>query len=78
MSKRLSYHKFNLLPLKQRWNLVCKSLEKLGYTFTDNPNKRDRQIKRALAEFQKNNGLPGNGTICEESFDLLNISDMEV
>lgn len=78
MSKRLSYHRFNLLPLKQRWNLVCKALEIKGYEFTDNPNKKDRQVKRALSEFQKSNGLPGNGTICEESFDLLDISDMEV
>ena len=78
MSKRLSYHKFCMLPLKQRWNIVCKALENTGYTFTDDPNKRDRQVKRALSEFQKNNGLPGNGTVCEESFDLLNISNMEV
>lgn len=78
MSKRLTYSKFQTLPVKYRWHIVEKALEINGYSFTTDRNKRERQVRRALAEFQRNNGLSGNNNICETTFELLNLSEIEV
>lgn len=75
MPKTLTYNRFQSFPVKHRWELIEKALIRDGYIFTDNSNKRDRQIKRSLSDFQRKTGLTGNGVVDEITFQYLNLSE---
>ena len=63
----LSYEKFSMAPVKVRILYIKKLLNELGYNINEN-FKDDKQYKKALINFQKNNNFAGNCIISESVF----------
>lgn len=66
----LTYEKFSTAPVKVRTLYVKKLLNTLGYNLEETFSE-DKLYKKALKEFQSNNGFSKNCVVSKEVFYCL-------